>query len=780
MEKTFYKRDTCRLCDSKNLKEVLKLADTPLCDAYIPRSRLNQAQEVYPLSLSLCSDCGYVFLPYVVSPEIIYKDYLYVTSSSLGLSNHFESYAQSIIERIKPSSGSLAIDIGSNDGILLRFLKERGMRVLGVEPALEIAKEATESGVQTLGDFFTKEVPARIKADYGLAKVITINNLYANVDDLEEFTENICSLLDPEGVLIIESFYLADLIDNMVFDFIYHEHLSYFSVKPISKFLERFNMVLADVEHISTKGGSMRYYFYPKTNPKPITSRVSEMITFEEKLGLNKPETFDVFSRKIDKLKNSLRKQIDELKAQNKTLAGYGASATSTTLIYHFGLGEDLDFIVDDNPAKINTFSPGYHIPVISSQTLYEKKPDIVLTLAWRYSGHLAEKHKAFLGKGGKFIIPLPKLEEIPASRPWKVPYRDLSIKDSVLKKELLASVEKVLSHGRIILGPEVTEFESQISSFCKRRYAVGMNSGTDALYLALRSLGISYGDEVITTPLSWIATLNAITLTGAKPVFIDIADDLNINPDLIESAITSKTKAILPVHFTGKICDMEKIIAIAHKHKLFVVEDAAQAFGARRDGIGAGSFGNIGAFSMNPMKVLCGYGEAGAVVTDDKDIYDRLVSLRYAGTVNKEDCHFPSLNGRLDTIQAAMLLVNLKYLKAKIKRTQKIAQKYTEALGDTVGCPGDDETSNVYYSYTITTPRRDELMSYLESKGIETKIQHPILMPYHTAYKGSYQSHIPNAQRLVNQILCIPNEETLEPEQADYVINSIKEFFAK
>ena len=780
MEKTFYKRDTCRLCGSKDLKEVLKLADTPLCDAYVPEDRLNQTQEVYPLSLSLCSDCGYVFLPYIVSPEIIYKDYLYITSSSLGLHSHFESYAQSITERIKPGAGSLIIDIGSNDGILLRFLKEKGLRVLGVEPAVEIAKEATESGIETIGDFFTRETAEKIKKDYGPAKVITVNNLYANIDDLEEFTQNICSLLDSQGVLIIESFYLADLIDNMVFDFIYHEHLSYFSVKPISKFLERFNMVLADIEHISTKGGSMRYYFYPKTNSKPVTSRVVEMIAFEEKLGLDKIETFEFFSRQIDKLKSSLRKQITELKARKKTLVGYGASATSTTLIYHFGLGEDLEFIVDDNPAKINTFSPGCHIPVISSQALYDNKPDTVLTLAWRYSDHLAQKHKTFLSQGGKFIVPLPQIKEIPLSRPWKVPYRDLSIKDSILKEELLLAVENVLSHGRIILGPEVAEFERQISSFCKRRYAVGMNSGTDALYLSLRSLDIGPGDEVITTPLSWIATLNAITLTGATPVFVDIGDDLNINADLIESAITPKTKAILPVHFTGKICDMEKIIAIAYKHKLFVVEDAAQAFGARRDGIGAGSFGNIGAFSMNPMKVLCGYGEAGAVVTDDKDIYDKLISLRYAGTINKEDCHFPSLNGRLDTIQAAMLLVNLKYLKEKIKRTQEIAQKYTRSLKDIVICPQDDGTSNVYYSYTIMTPRRDELKDYLESKGIETKIQHPILMPYHAAYKNRYQPKIPNAQRLVNQILCIPNEEILQTEQIDYVIAVIKEFFEK
>ena len=359
-----------------------------------------------------------------------------------------------------------------------------------------------------------------------------------------------------------------------------------------------------------------------------------------------------------------------------------------------------------------------------------------------------------------------------------EIAYRDLSVNDTGLRSELVSAVEKVLAHGRIILGPEVEAFEKKIAMYCKKKWAVGVGSGTCALYLALRSLGVGFGDEVITTPLSWIATFNAITLCGADPVIVDINEDLNINPELIPMAITRRTKAIIPVHFTGRMCNMTRINEIASEHGLFVVEDAAQAFGAHKDGNMAGSFGHVNCFSMNPMKVFGGYGEAGAVVTDDNRIYEKLLSLRYAGTVDKEDCHFPSLNGRIDTIQAAMLLIQFKYLNAKIEKHRQIATYYTESLKNIVTCPWDDDSYHIYYSYTILTEMRDDLKRYLSSKGIETKIQHPILMPYHSAYRNMEVGEMPIAERLVNRILCIPNHEKLTTGETEYIVKSIKEFF--
>ncbi|MDQ5985801.1 MAG: dTDP-3-amino-3,4,6-trideoxy-alpha-D-glucose transaminase [Syntrophus sp. SKADARSKE-3] len=360
-----------------------------------------------------------------------------------------------------------------------------------------------------------------------------------------------------------------------------------------------------------------------------------------------------------------------------------------------------------------------------------------------------------------------------------KVRYLNLSVDDQDHKARLLAALEKVFTHGTIILGPEVEAFEQKVAAACGRRYAVGLSSGTDALYIALRTLGIGPGDEVITTPLSWIATLNAIVIAGATPVFADTGTDLNIDAGRIEGLITSRTKAIVPVHYTGQMCDMDRINQIAEKYGLDVIEDAAQSFMASQSGRPAGSFGKLACFSMNAMKVYHSYGEAGAVATDDEAHRDKMIALRYGGTINREDCHYPSLNFRLHTLQAALLLVEHDRINGIINKRREIAQLYSKALSDIVECPVENPGNrHIYYSYTIQTDSRNELQAYLTERGIENKIQHPILMPYHTAYRGKYQLSIPEAERIQQRILSIPNHEKLKDEEIDYVISSIRQFF--
>ena len=360
------------------------------------------------------------------------------------------------------------------------------------------------------------------------------------------------------------------------------------------------------------------------------------------------------------------------------------------------------------------------------------------------------------------------------------VRFLDLSVKDPVLKEQLLQAVDQVLTHGRIILGPEVEDLEGRLANYCDRQFAVGVSSGTDALYVALRALDIGPGDEVITTPMSWIATLNAIVVCGATPVFVDIGPDLNIDAELIEAAVTERTKAIIPVHYTGKMCDMGRILEIAEQHDLAVIEDAAQAFGAQMaDGRKAGSMGKLACFSMNSMKVFHSYGEAGAVLCDDESLRDKMVSLRYAGTVNREDCHYPSLNFRIQTLQAALLLVEFQRIEAIIQRRREIAQFYRETLADIVDCPWEEPSSrHVYYVYSIQADKRDDLQEFLEARGIETKIHHPFLMPKQTVYKGRFATEIPVAERLVGRILSLPNHEKLIDAELEYVVSSVRDFY--
>ena len=361
-----------------------------------------------------------------------------------------------------------------------------------------------------------------------------------------------------------------------------------------------------------------------------------------------------------------------------------------------------------------------------------------------------------------------------------QIPYLDLSIKNQALRKELLTAVDTVLTHGRIILGPEVEEFEEKVARCTKRKFSVGVNSGTDALYLGLRSINIGPGDEVITSPLSWIATFHGITRCGATPICIDIGSDQNINPDKIEAAITPRTKAIVVVHFTGKICEMDQIMKIATQYGLDVVEDAAQAFGATYKNEPAGSFGRVSCFSMNPMKILSSCGEAGAIVTDDPVLRDKLISLRYGGTTgDREKCRYISLNSRIDTIQAAMLLVSLKYFDKKIEKRRTIAKFYREGLKDIVVCPEDPfKGRHCYHTFAICAERRDELQTYLTQNGIESKVYHRILMPYQEAYQYLEKYNIQNAERVVSQILSIPNHEFLTDEETAYVVKKIKFFY--
>ena len=324
------------------------------------------------------------------------------------------------------------------------------------------------------------------------------------------------------------------------------------------------------------------------------------------------------------------------------------------------------------------------------------------------------------------------------ANAGMRVRSANLSVTDPLLRQQLTAAFHRVLDHGMMLLGPEVEAFEKRFAEVCGTPLAVGVASGSSAVYMALKALGVGKGDEVITTPMSWIATLNALRLTGASPVFVDIGEDLNMDVGLVAQAITPRTKAILPVHYTGRLCDMPALMEVARRHRLLVVEDAAQAFGARMGGKVAGGFGDAGAFSLNPMKVLHGYGEAGAITLHRPEVKERVESLRYLGTVNKEVCVDIDLNHKIDAIQAALLVVSLDWFEQWAARRHANARRYWERLGKLVSfpvVPAKHDWRSVYFDLTIVTERRDALKDYLLGRGIEVKIKHPILMPDQPAH---------------------------------------------
>jgi hypothetical protein len=401
----FYRRDDCRLCGSRSLELVFQLAPSPIGDAFISAERLNEPQELYPIDLFLCRGCGLAQLRDVIDPAILYRDYLYSTQSSEGLTTHFQNYVDDVMARGVFRAGSLAVDLGSNDGVLLRFFKNRGLRVLGIDPANEIAHQATLSGIETLPLFFTKEIGLRLRQERGPAAVLTANNMFANVDNLVDLTEGIRSLLDPAGIFVMESYYLPDVMRNMVFDFIYHEHISSFSVKPLRDFFYRHGLELIDVVKVPTKGGSVRYYVQHRGGQRAVSPTVEALIAEETALGVFGPEVYQKFAKKVDHEKEILHSVLQGLKKSNGSIAGFGACITGTTLMSHFGIGSSIDYIVDDNPAKQGLFSPGWHLPVFPANVLYERRPSHVILLAWRYSTSILRKHARFLKEGGHFIV---------------------------------------------------------------------------------------------------------------------------------------------------------------------------------------------------------------------------------------------------------------------------------------------------------------------------------------------------------------------------------------
>lgn len=416
MANVIHRRNNCRGCGSHDLELMFSLKPSPIGDAYVSADKMNVPQPSYPIDLHICRDCGFAQILDVIDPEILYGEYIYVTASSVGLPEHFLSYAEGVIGRCKLKPGSLVVDIGSNDGTLLRCFRQQGMNVLGVEPAAHIAAHATANGVKTLARFFSPALAKEIVVASGPASVITSNNVFANIDDLASWVAAVGELLARDGVYVFESFYLADVVKNMVFDFIYHEHLSAFSVKPIKLLFERAGLELVAVEHVETKGGSLRYFVQRPGGPLANDGSVAEFLAAEERMGLYRKETYAAFAEKIDRLKQKTREFLVNAKREGKSVAGFGASITGTTLIYHFEIGEYLDYLVDDNPAKQGRFSPGLHLPVYPTSALAERKPDYVLVLAWRFAGIFVEKNQAYLKSGGRVAVPVPEFRMIGAA----------------------------------------------------------------------------------------------------------------------------------------------------------------------------------------------------------------------------------------------------------------------------------------------------------------------------------------------------------------------------
>ena len=401
----------CRICGNKNLAIFLSLGRTPLANSFLSKEDLDKEEKTFPLEVCFCLICKLVQLTYVVNPELMFKRYIYVSSTSNTFKRHFTSMADDIYNRFSLTEKSFVVDIGSNDGLLLKGFRKYGVQTIGVEPAGNIAAVAEKDGIETINDFFNENVAKQIIDKNGYADVVTANNVFAHVNNIHEFTKNVKSLLKNDGIFIIEAQYLVDTIEKMTFDNIYHEHLSYFTLTSLINFFKKHNMEIFDAKRVDSHGGSLRVFIKKAGGKYDIQKEVGNILKYEKEIGVDNLETYKKFAVKVDDVRENIVAYIKKLKKDGKSIAGYGAPAKSTTLLNFCNLGAgSIDYIVDDSPLKPGLYAPGTHIQVVSSAMLDKKKPDCILILAWNFADEILEKNKKYRNRGVKFIIPLPKL----------------------------------------------------------------------------------------------------------------------------------------------------------------------------------------------------------------------------------------------------------------------------------------------------------------------------------------------------------------------------------
>lgn len=361
-----------------------------------------------------------------------------------------------------------------------------------------------------------------------------------------------------------------------------------------------------------------------------------------------------------------------------------------------------------------------------------------------------------------------------------KVDFVNLGRQYILLKDEILEAFDRVSSQGSYVMGPDLEQFEEEFAAYCGTKYAIGLGNGSDALHLPLLSLGIGPGDEVITAPNSFIASAWVVARTGARLVFADVGEDMNLDPEKVEAAITDRTRAILVVHLTGRIANMEALEDIGRRKGVMILEDAAQAVGARRGGKRAGAFGRFAGFSLHPLKNLHTHGDSGVCVTDDTELAASLLQWRNHGLINRNECEFWGVNSRMDSIQAAIACIKLKRLDGWNDRYRKLAAFYTTELKGFVQVPshGSDEEP-VYHRYMIRHDERDALQSYLAENGIGTAVNYPIPLHLQPAAKdlGYLKGAFPVAEKLSDTILSLPLYPELRDDEAERVVSVVKSF---
>ena len=406
----------CRICSSPLPHSFVDLGSSPLCESFLEAGQLNAMEPFYPLRVFVCERCFLVQLQEYVTPDEIFSEYAYFSSYSDSWLRHAKDYVEMAAERFGLDADSRVVEIASNDGYLLQYFVERGVPVLGIEPAANVAKAAEARGVPTEVLFFGDET-ARELVDRGKrADLLIGNNVLAQVPDLRGFVRGLEILLEPQGVITLEFPHLLELMNENQFDTIYHEHFSYFSLGTVEKLLASEGLTVFDVEKLASHGGSLRVFArHTQDESKPVEERVARVLADEEAAGLRDLAAYASFAEQVRETKRALLEFLIGVKREGKTVVGYGAPGKGNTLLNYCGIRTDfLDFTVDRNPYKHGRFTPGTRIPIHPPSLIREVKPDYLLILPWNLKDEIIEQEGYIRQWGGRFVVPIPKVQVIP------------------------------------------------------------------------------------------------------------------------------------------------------------------------------------------------------------------------------------------------------------------------------------------------------------------------------------------------------------------------------
>lgn len=396
----------CRICGTKT-KMFLDLGTTPLANAFLREEDLEKTEPKYPLELCYCSNCNLVQLSKAISGEILFKEYVYVSSTAKSFREHFANMALHLKQQLWLDESSLAVDVGSNDGILLREYRKLNISCLGVEPAENIAQLANEEGLETINGFFNKKIVEKVIREKGKADLITACNVFAHIEDIENVVENVKALLKETGTFVIEIQYFLDTLKTMTFDNVYHEHLFYYTIHSLDYLFKKHNMQIIRVEHVDTHGGSARVFIKKQGTPE---QSYFEYLDEEKNQGINNIKTYEVFAAKVYDIKDRFVSLISDIKEKNMKIIGYGAPAKASTLLNFCNISsKQIDYIIDDNPLKQALYTPGTHIPVKNFEYLRSDNPEYIILLAWNFAKPIIAKVNEAYPEKFRFVVPLPE-----------------------------------------------------------------------------------------------------------------------------------------------------------------------------------------------------------------------------------------------------------------------------------------------------------------------------------------------------------------------------------